>query len=65
MYAFNNHFIECTNGARNCCWAIFTPHNELAHEVVVVLAHSVARLVTAVEAHTETIGCNELGDETR
>ena len=65
MYTFNNHFIERTNGASNCRWAIFAPHNEFAHEVVVVLAHGVARFVTSIEAHAETIGCNEFGNETR
>ena len=52
---FNNHFFECTNGAGDCGWAIFAPHDELADQVVVVLADLVATFVTRVEAHTKTI----------
>ena len=59
---FNNHLFKCTNGARDCRWAIFAPHDELANQVVVVLADLVATFVARVKAHTETIGRNKLGD---
>ena len=59
---FDNHLFKCTNGAGNCRGAIFTPHDELADQVVVVLADLVATFVARVEAHTKTIGRNKLGD---
>ena len=40
--------------------AVLAPHDELADEVVVVLADLVAGLVAAVEADAEPVGRDEL-----
>ena len=42
--------------------AVLAPHDELADEVVVVLADGVAALVAGVEADAEAVGGDELGD---
>ena len=39
--------------------AVFAPHDQLADQVVVVLADLVAGFVPGVEPHTEPVGCDE------
>ena len=41
-HAFDNHLVESTNGARNCHVTVASPHDQLADQVVVVLADRIA-----------------------
>ena len=65
MYTFDHQFIECANGASNCGVAVFAPHNQLANQVVVVLAYGVAGFVSAIETRSETVWCCQLGNRSR
>ena len=60
--AFDHHLLERTDGAGDRGRAVLAPHDQLADEVVVVLADRVAGLVAGVEADAEPVGRDELGD---
>ena len=47
------HFLKRSNCASNRRWAILTPHDEFADQVVVVLADLITRLVAGVKTNTE------------
>ena len=63
--AFDDHLVECPNRAGDRRWAVTTPDDQLADEVVVVLADLVARLVPRVEPHAESVGRLEHIDRPR
>ena len=62
VHTLHRHLFEGTSGARDRRGTVLAPHDELADEVVVELAHGVAGFVAAVEAHAETVGHDELRD---
>ena len=53
--ALDHHLLEGADGAGDRGRAVLAPHDQLADEVVVVLADRVAGLVAAVEAHAEAV----------
>ena len=63
--AFDDHLLEGPDGAGDRGRPVLAPHDQLADEVVVVLADRVAGLVAGVEAHAEPVGCDQLGDRAR
>jgi hypothetical protein len=58
----DDEFFEGANRPGDGDLAVAAPHDELADQVVVELADLVARQVPGVEANTETIRRDELGD---
>ena len=58
----DHEFVERPDRAGDGDLAVAAPHDQLADEVVVVLADLVARLVAGVEAHAEAVGGDQLGD---
>ena len=59
--ALDHHLLERPDGAGDGGRPILAPHDELADQVVVVLADRVAGLVAGVEAQTEPVGSDQLG----
>ena len=61
-HTVDDHFLQRANRASNRSRTILAPHNQLADQVVVVLADCVAALIAGVETHTETVRRDQLAD---
>ena len=64
-HALDHHLLQRPDGAGDGDGAIPAPDDELADQVVVVLADRVAALVAAVEPGAEPVGRREAGDRAR
>jgi hypothetical protein len=60
--AVHDELVERPQHATDGDVPVRAPHDELAHQVVVVLGDLVAGLVAAVPAHAETLRDRQLGD---
>ncbi len=61
-HPFDYQLLESADGSGDRGGAVLAPHDELADEVVVVLANRVAGLIAGVEPDAEAIGCCQPGD---
>ena len=64
-HPFHGELVEGTDRAGDRGRAVAPPHDQLADEVVVVLADLVTVVIAGVEAHAEPVRRGELGDPTR